>query len=160
MSEEIQTQISSSPLGAELSDEECGILAGIVSLRQLDDEQVLIREGESDNSLHVVLSGKLGVTKNTGGGDLTTLAVLRNGSFAGEMGFIDGREHSASLQALGAAEVLSLEREALESLLNEHPHLVYQVMRSIVRSSHDIVRRMNSQYVELTNYITKSHGRY
>ena len=38
--------------------------------------------------------------------------------------------------------------------------LVYRVMRAIMREVHGILRRMNVQYVELTNYITKQHGRY
>jgi CRP/FNR family transcriptional regulator, cyclic AMP receptor protein len=33
-------------------------------------------------------------------------------------------------------------------------------MRAIVRTVHSILLRMNLQYVELTNYITKQHGRY
>jgi len=33
-------------------------------------------------------------------------------------------------------------------------------MRAIVRRVHAIVLRMNLEYVELTNYITKQHGRY
>ena len=33
-------------------------------------------------------------------------------------------------------------------------------MRAIVRSVHAILTRMNLEYVELTNYITKQHGRY
>jgi CRP/FNR family cyclic AMP-dependent transcriptional regulator len=35
---------------------------------------------------------------------------------------------------------------------------VYQVMRNIVRATHDILRRMNAEYVELTKYVTRSHG--
>ena len=31
---------------------------------------------------------------------------------------------------------------------------------SLVRTVHAILLRMNLQYVELTNYITKQHGRY
>jgi hypothetical protein len=33
-------------------------------------------------------------------------------------------------------------------------------MRSIMRTVHRILRGMNTQYVELTNYISKQHGRY
>ncbi|NJN48029.1 MAG: cyclic nucleotide-binding domain-containing protein, partial [Candidatus Competibacteraceae bacterium] len=82
------------------------------------------------------------------------------GDMAGELGFIDGLEHSAALRALGDCEVLSLEREKFESLLHTDPELVYKVMRTIVRAVHSIVRRMNAQYVEMTNYIFKQHGRY
>jgi len=34
------------------------------------------------------------------------------------------------------------------------------VMCAIVRNAHDIVRRMNDQYVHLTSYIHHQNGRY
>jgi CRP/FNR family cyclic AMP-dependent transcriptional regulator len=34
------------------------------------------------------------------------------------------------------------------------------VMRTIVRTVHTTLKRMNMQYIEMTNYISKSHGRY
>jgi CRP-like cAMP-binding protein len=76
------------------------------------------------------------------------------------MGFVDEMEHIATLKALGSAEVLVLKRSDLESRLESSPNLVYQVMRAVVRSGHDILRCMNNQYVELTNYISQTHGRY
>jgi CRP-like cAMP-binding protein len=78
----------------------------------------------------------------------------------GELGFLDGVEHSASLRAMGNCELLRLERTSLEGLLDKNPDLVYKVMRAIVRTVHRILRNMNAQQVELTNYITKQHGRY
>ena len=45
-------------------------------------------------------------------------------------------------------------------LLHEEPDLVYKVMRAIIRTVHGILRRMNAQYVEMQNYITRQHGRY
>jgi CRP/FNR family transcriptional regulator, cyclic AMP receptor protein len=37
---------------------------------------------------------------------------------------------------------------------------VYYVMRGIVRHVHGIVRRMNMQSVEMSNYLYRAHGRY
>ncbi len=161
MSDQIKRgMVRSTPLAVELTDEQCEVLAGIIDSRTLQDGDMLIREGKVDNSLHVVVKGMLAVVKDTGGGDMVTLHILKAGDLAGELGFMDGMEHSASLRSIGETEVFSLERESFESLLAEHPALVYRVMRAIIRQVHAIVRRMNTQYVELTNYITKQHGRY
>jgi len=153
-------KIRNSCLSRDLSDDECAILANITSQRSLADEEVLISEGDVDDSLYVILSGKIGVTKTTGGGDETTLHVLGQDEFAGQMGFVDGNEHTATLKALGCAEVLVLSRSELESRLQSSPNLVYQIMRAVVRSGHNILRSMNNHYVELTNYISQMHGRY
>ena len=153
-------KIRGSRLAQDLSEDECAALSEIVSVRTLADDEILIEEGSTDDALYVILEGKLGVTKHTAGDDECTLHVLRADEFAGQMGFVDGREHTATLKALGGAEVLVLKRADLESRLESDPGMVYHVMRSVVRSGHDILRRMNNQYVELTNYISKTHGRY
>ena len=44
--------------------------------------------------------------------------------------------------------------------MNAKPQLVYGIMRGIIRSVHRILGEMNMHYVELNNYITKTHGRY
>jgi CRP-like cAMP-binding protein len=86
--------------------------------------------------------------------------VLKTGDLAGELGFIDGQPHSASLRSIGPTEIFILERSQFESLLESHPKVIYAVMRTILRTVHAILRRMNLQYIELSNYITKQHGRY
>jgi CRP-like cAMP-binding protein len=91
---------------------------------------------------------------------MVTLQVLRPGDMIGEMGFIDGVEHSAGLRAMGNCELMRLDRASFEGLLKKDPDLVYKVMRAIMRTVHRILRSMNLQYVELTNYIAKQHGRY
>ena len=110
--------------------------------------------------MFVVSGGELEVVKATGGGEWVTLQVLRPGDIAGEMGFIDGAGHSAGIRSLGYSEVFSLDRSDLEKLLDEDPQLVYHVMRAIMRTVHSIMRRMNLQLIEMTNYVTKEHGRY
>lgn len=76
------------------------------------------------------------------------------------MGFIDGLGHSATLRAIGPTSVFSLARDRFEPLLESNPHLVFSVMRAIIRGVHTTLRRMNLQQVELSNYISHQHGRY
>lgn len=147
-------------LAAELSDDECRVLANLVTLRDLKQGEVLAQEGTVDNHLYVVLSGALGVVKKAGTPDGLTINTLAAGDFVGEMGFMDGSELYASKVALAECRVLGLEREKLESLLDSHPRIVYRVMRAIIRVVHQITRRLSMQQVELSNYIFKQHGRY
>jgi CRP-like cAMP-binding protein len=152
--------VRNSPLTAELNDEQSEILAELVESKQLKDGDILIREGEISNELYIVVSGNLAVTKDSGKGELITLHVLRQHDLAGELGFLDGLEHSATLRAMGPTEVFCLKRDRLESLLDSNPRIVYLAMRAIFREVHGILRRMNMQQVELSNYINKQHGRY
>ncbi|MEN8214130.1 MAG: cyclic nucleotide-binding domain-containing protein [Pseudomonadota bacterium] len=152
--------VAQSPLGSDLSPEECDTLAGIITVQALKAGDTLIEEGHKDDSIHVVVSGHLAVNRSVAGGGQTTLHVLTPGDMAGELGFIDGQAHSATLTALGDTEVFSIKREHFESLLYDKPDIIYQVMRAIMRTVHSILRRMNLQHVELCNYINHQHGRY
>ena len=150
--------LRNSPLTAGLSDGQVRMLAGIAYCRQLGDQEVLIDEGNVDNSLHIVAEGALAVTRDLGKGEFTTIHVLHTGDLAGEMGFISARPHTATLRSLGRTQVCSFEREQFESLLPDDPWLVYRVMQNIVQVSQDILRRMNAQYVELTKYVYRTHA--
>jgi CRP/FNR family cyclic AMP-dependent transcriptional regulator len=152
--------VRASPFAVELTEDQCKTLVKIVEIRKLKDGEILLSEGHMDNSVHVVISGQLAVIKDSDGGGHETLHVLKSGEMAGAMGFIDGLEHSATLSSVGDTEIFSLSRDKFESLLKTDPLLVYRVMRSIIRGIHTIVRRMNNQYVQMTNYITKQRGRY
>ena len=152
--------ILGSPLGAELTQEEAAQLGSLMTLRELTDGEFLITEGTRDDSLHVLLNGKLEVVKHTGADESASLAILRQGELAGELSFIDDEPHTVGLRALCDTQVLSLKREAFEGIVDANSQLVYKVMRAIARSAHRIVHRMNHEFIELSNYIFKQHGRY
>ena len=157
---DVSRLIAHSSLGVDLSDTEVGVLGALMVERQLEDGEFLFEDGTNDDSLHVILMGKLEVVKRTGGDDYSSLAVLRDGELAGELSFIDGAPHTVGLRALCETHVLSLSREAFEGIVDSNPQLVYKVMRAVARSAHRIVHRMNTEFVELSNYIFKQHGRY
>ena len=149
-----------SRLATELSDDHLRVLAHSVVLRDLQPGEVLLPEGTSDNHLYVIVNGSLGVIKNAGEADAVTPSSLTNGDLVGELGFIDGTRHYASLVASVPTRVFGIEREKLEALLPTHPDIVYRVMRAIIRAVHEIQRRISMQSTELANYIYKQHGRY
>lgn len=153
-------KIQQSSLGVELDDRQTEVLAGLGNVSKLAEGQYLIEEGTSDDSLHILLDGKLEVVKSAGMGEEVTLHVLREGDMAGQLSFVDSVPHSLGLRALCACEVFSLKRDDFESLITSEPHLVYKVMCAIMRSAHKILHRMNLQHVELSNYVYKQHGRY
>jgi len=156
-----QLVVRDSVLAVELSPEQCAVLAGLVTVRDLADGEILVSEGASDDHVHVIVNGALAVAKQMQpGGEWINLHVLTKGDLAGELAFMDGKPHYAALRAAGPTRILSLKRERLESLLDREPLIVYRVMRAIFRVVHGILHRMALHASELTNYIYKQHGRY
>jgi CRP/FNR family cyclic AMP-dependent transcriptional regulator len=149
-----------SPIASSLSVEQSQVLAGLTSLRACAQGEVLGREGAVDDRLLVVIDGSLAVLKHMGTANETLLAALHGGEFAHELGFLDGTPRYASLVATQPTHVLVLRRDALESLIDSHPRILYAVMCAIVRAVHAIQTRLSVQAAELTNYVVKQHGRY
>jgi CRP-like cAMP-binding protein len=156
----LQDLVLASRLGRDLAPEQAAVLAGLVSLEAFKAQDLLAREGDTDNHLYVVVDGSLGVVKHRGTPDETLVAVLGPDDFAHELGFLDGAARYASLVALTDTRVLVLEREKLETLIASQPLILYRVMCAIVRTVHTIQTRLAMQANELTNYIVKQHGRY
>lgn len=152
--------IQRSALTEDLTDEQCAELSQIATTCKLKDAEVLIEQGQTDDSLHIIAEGALAVQRNASVDDTVTLHMLKRGDLAGEMGFVDGTSHSATLRAFGDTTIVSIKRSDLEGILTTKPEIVYGVMRGIIRVVHRIVREMNLTSVELNNYITKTHGRY
>ncbi len=147
-------------LNEDITDDECGILTAAFQLKKIAAGEILLREGEQDDALYIVVDGDLLATRDAGGGEYVILSHLKPGDIAGAMGFIDGNSHSATLRASKNSHVLTLHRDVLEGMVDTHPLLVYKVMKMIIRSVHQTLLRMNRQFVEMNNYIMKEHGRY
>ncbi|MBF0220252.1 MAG: cyclic nucleotide-binding domain-containing protein [Gammaproteobacteria bacterium] len=152
--------LADTPLVKDLSQAELAKLEAIITLRELQEGEILITEGVIDNCLYGIIAGSLAVGRETGDGGWVDFQRLRAGDLLGELGFIDGTAHSASILAVTQTQLFIIQREEFEALVNDEPMLVYHTLRAIIRIVHDILRRMNLQYVEMTNYISKQHGRY
>ena len=55
--------ISESPVCAEINEDEAKILASIMGVRHLNDGELLVKEGDADQTLFILSSGKLGVRR-------------------------------------------------------------------------------------------------
>jgi CRP/FNR family cyclic AMP-dependent transcriptional regulator len=160
MSEQAQCEaIVDSSLGQELEKDECQVLTSVMKVRSLADGEVLVKEGDSDNTLFILTRGKLIVSSDIEGKP-TAVYTMKVGECAGTRAFVDLAPRKATLTAEGDTVVYTMEPEDFEGLLETHPRIVYKVMRGLFRLTHMNLMRMNVETQELSNYIHKSGGRY
>ena len=152
--------IKKSKLGTELTEQQCAVLSDLVSIGEYADGEVVVPEGATDDHLRIVLSGALAVARKSGDAGWVRLNVLTAGDLAGELAFLDSLPRYASLVALGPTRLASLKRADLESLLDQHPLIVYRVMRAIARFAHEVLHRSGTQMAELTAYLFKTGAKY
>lgn len=152
-------RLSASVLGKELERGECGALAGIMGVRHLQDGEVLVREGDEDSTLFVLVEGKLSVISGAQGQE-RAVHRMQPGEVAGTRAFVDRAPRRATLKAIGKATVYTLQPAEFESLLDSHPRVVYRVMRGLFCITHSNLMRMNVESKELSDYIHRSGRRY
>jgi len=151
--------IVDSSLGHELEKGECQALTTVMKVRSLKDGEVLVKEGDAENTLFILTQGKLVVSSEVDG-KKTAVYTMKVGECAGTRAFVDLTPRRATLTAEGNSTVYTLEPSDFESLLESHPRIVYKVMRGLFRLTHMNLMRMNVETQELSNYIHKSGGRY
>ncbi len=151
--------VRASTLGDELDKNESVALAGIMGARKLSDGEQLVAENAADHALYLLADGRLEVLSRTDGQD-AVVYTMSKGECAGTRAFVDRTPRKATLRAVGNTIVYTLERQPFESLLTQHPGVVYKVMRALFRITHANLMRMNQESQQLSNYINKSHGRY
>ena len=152
-------RVRKSILGTELYEDEAKVLAGIMGVRKLKDQELLVSEGGAESTLFLLAKGKLDVISNIGSVE-SVIYTMTEGECAGTRAFVDRTPRKATLRAAGDATVYTLSPDAFESLLDSHPRIVYRVMRALFRVTHSNLMRMNQESQEMANYITKTKGRY
>ncbi|MDH3326011.1 MAG: cyclic nucleotide-binding domain-containing protein [Gammaproteobacteria bacterium] len=151
--------VRNSLIGVELNEDESKALTEIMAVRSLAADEVLINEGEPEDTLFLLAVGDLAVTSEIDGKE-TVMYTMNVGECAGTRSFIDGTTRKATLKAVAEATIYTLEPDAFEGLLKQHPRVVYKVMRALFRVTHSNLTRMNVESQALSNYINKSGGRY
>ena len=158
----VMDTLRNSTITEELSDAEVEIIEGLFEVQDFKSGEIIVQPGEKQtDNLYILAHGDIEV-KIESGGENSIIHVLKPGDLAGIITFVGGAasDISATLYAVGKTKVLCLKRVDFEKLINTHPMIVYKVMRGVVRNVHGIVRRVNSQSAELSNYIYRTHGRY
>jgi CRP/FNR family cyclic AMP-dependent transcriptional regulator len=160
MSQTVQADlVRASALGDELDKPEAQALAALMASRTLNDGEMLVREGGPERTLFVLVAGQLAVS-NVRDGTEQVAYLMSKGECAGARSFVDAMPRRGNLRAIGPTTVYTLEPDRFETLIASHPRIVYKVMRAMFRITHANLLRMNQETQQLTDYVTKTHGRF
>jgi len=105
------------------------------------DGEVIVRQGETGDSMYVVQGGRVEVLQNTVNGGEQHLAFLDAGDFFGEMAVFEKEVRSATVRAHGEARVLKIDKKALLTRIREDPLLAVNLLKTM---SHRI-RHLNAE---------------
>jgi CRP-like cAMP-binding protein len=129
---------------ADLAAEHRSFLACFGKYHRPEPGDVLISEGEPQDSLYVILSGKLHIVSAVSDRPML-LAALGVGDSIGEVNLFDPGTASASAIVKSSSLVWSLSRSELDAFLAADPSIGVEVLRGLLAQVCKRIRTMNEK---------------
>ena len=127
-------------LFAGLTDEQIARLAGACALAEFKPGETIFVEGQSAQQMHVLLDGEAAVSVSE---SMTPVGVVRRGECLGEVSFLTGAEHSASVKAVTPVETAVLERSDLLELIRLRPDIGLHIYRNLAFGAGEKLKRLD-----------------
>lgn len=110
-------------LFVSMSDEDFIGLIGPLILKSYSDNERVVEEGDTGDSIYIVRDGSARVVAHLLGREIE-LAVLGEGDVFGEVAFLTGRPRTAAVIADGQLSVYELTRSEIDRLIETHPEIL------------------------------------
>ncbi len=114
------TELPAIGIVADMEEDDRRLLSSYGEFVPAHPDSVVIKEGQPQNSLFLVITGLLHV-QSEHDGRTTLLGRLRTGDVIGEINVFDPAEASATVVAVEFSQLWRIDKNMLEEFLSEHP---------------------------------------
>ena len=145
----IQQLLAEIHLFQSLSTEELNLLSQGVRTSRYRPGDYVIREGEAGDSLLVITTGLVNVTRSNPKGKQVSVSRLGMGQCVGEMSLLTGRPRSATVQAVTESEVVEIPKDRMNALFEKRADLIDELARTMSerRSAEELVTDQDTEQV-------------
>lgn len=133
------------PLFRTLSPEQCLLLAHDAHECAFGKGEWILREGDSAQTLHVVLSGKVKVCHERADGQEIVLHIVRPDNFFGEAAVFQKSSYPASVIALEESRTLCFAAAPFLENIARHPELALAMLAALSLRLRMFARKLESQ---------------
>ncbi len=120
--------------------------------------QQIFAEGDPGNTMLLVLSGRVRISKRSSDGTRMRVIAHRSaGEFIGEMALVESSPRSATVEAEDACEVLEFNRVQFERAIRQQPALATKVLRSLSRKLRESDDRQVRMLEEANRILTETN---
>lgn len=117
-------------------------IAEVFQIRQFSAQELLLKEGERNQSLYVILDGNLQVSCQ--GSDIKHQIPITNlnaGDFFGEFSLLTGEAASATVRALSTGWVACLKRREVDRLATHFPEFLPRILNSFRARKQSLIKK-------------------
>jgi CRP-like cAMP-binding protein len=118
-------------------------IADLCIVREFSAGEAIVSQGEAGLGLYFITGGRAKVEIDKDGSKVV-VAELKEGDYLGEFALIDEKTRSATVICLQDTRALLLTRDSFSKLLNKHPEIANQMLRTLVgriRNTNDRITR-------------------
>ena len=121
------------PIFSALSAHQLAQLADAVTKRRVKRGELIVEQGKKSNALFILLSGRARVVMIDRRAREVILDVLTAGDYVGEISLIDGKSHTANVQAEVQCDLLVLGHAEFTRCMNENHAMSNSVIKGLVQ---------------------------
>ena len=121
-------------------------MGGDIRVREASDGAIIFNEGDPPDGMYVITDGKVRIFRRANGHE-TTLALLKQGDFFGEMSLFDQKPRSATAAVVGEAELRFISAAEFQSMSLSDP-FVRQMMLKMserLRAVDDALTKLDAE---------------
>ncbi|MBI6546978.1 MAG: Crp/Fnr family transcriptional regulator [Cyanobacteria bacterium NC_groundwater_1444_Ag_S-0.65um_54_12] len=121
-------------------------IAAITGEKNYSKRSIIFHEGDAGDTLYILKSGRVKISKITEDGREKTLTIMQPGDFFGEMAIFDSLPRSATAEVIDdQATVFAVNKRDFERIILENPQIALKIMRDLTRR----IRQVNQQVEDL-----------
>jgi len=128
-----------------LSNAELQVLFNHLVSRDFESGEILFHQGGEGETLYIVSKGLFHVIIENDDGSRTRLTTVSVGHIIGEIAFLMGVPHSATIEAGAEAGVYMLHKAQFEGIILEDPTLAFKIIQAINKVLCYRLSRVNKQ---------------
>jgi len=139
------TYLHKVPILSKLKEEELELLLEGGRTKIFPKNSVVFNEGDLEDGLYIVLSGKAKAMLMDPEGRELTLSVFGPGDFLGEMAIFDEQPRSATIETIEETTFLVLPKETVHSLIRRNPTIAIAMLTELslrLREADDKIRTL------------------
>jgi len=152
IAQQIFEMIGHSKFFSDFTREDVEQLAAFMQIYRANTGEMIIREGEVDDYLILVIEGRVEISKADSQGELHPMTAVGPGATLGEMSMIDGEPRFATCVALEPTTFAVLSRDSMVKIIIEEPALGSKILIKLVTL---LSQRLRATSSNLLHYLER-----
>jgi len=144
LAQQIFDMIGHSKFFADFTREDIQRLTAFMQIYRVETTQMMIREGDIDDYMLLIIQGRVEIVKTDSHGNLQPMTTVGPGATLGEMSMIDGEPRFATCMALEPTTFAVLSRDSMVQIILEEPGLGAKVLVKLVTLLSQRLRQTSS----------------